>query len=161
MGRGLGLRLSPRPCEVSRTRRLASLMRPCVAVRSIRSARQQLATQRHANLTVTNKNMASFGKILHPRTISMFVVSLACVTLLSACGGSSSETPPPLEPDPHALPARPAAARAKSATPSLNLDDDLEPSAPRARGTWGTGRARTEAPALAPAPPLATDAGLR
>jgi len=66
--------------------------------------------------------------------------------LLPACGGSSSETPPPLEPDPHGFHYLSApATRAESADagtppPSHSLlddDDEVRPKKP-ANSTWGS-----------------------
>ena len=66
--------------------------------------------------------------------------------LLPACGGSSSETPPPLEPDPrgfHYLSTpRPNADNADAGAPAprhslLDDDDDVRPKKP-ANSTWGS-----------------------
>ena len=92
---------------------------------------------------------------------------MACVLsalLLTSCGGSSSETPPPLEPDPSSYrytgPRLPRADddEAQSAPePEAEIDeDDLPPEQkPKpAQPTWGSGRPRS-APvtsATAPAP---------
>jgi hypothetical protein len=87
---------------------------------------------------------------------------LALLLSLAAlgCGGSSSETPPPLEPDPTSgrytgprLPnaADDAAADAAAALgPDANADDAalLRPQRP-ATATWGSGRTPTN-PAAAP-----------
>ena len=78
------------------------------------------------------------------------VFALATLTLLAACGGSSSETPPPLQPDP-------AGFRYASAPPSAIADDKDAGDAPRtifpettapdpkprvpAPPTWGSGGA--------------------
>jgi len=77
-------------------------------------------------------------------------LALGMLAALAACGGSSSETPPPLQPDP-------AGFRYASAAPVRVADDsdggaarssgseatDLDPQ-PRvpARSTWGTGATR-------------------
>jgi len=76
--------------------------------------------------------------------------ALAALAALAACGGSSSETPPPLQPDPVGF-------RYASATPVRIIDDsdagaapsrsseatEVEPQ-PRvpARSTWGSGSAQ-------------------
>jgi hypothetical protein len=72
-------------------------------------------------------------------------LAVACAVgcALAACGGSSSETPPPLQPDPegfhyagvHAAP-REASDGGAAPAPS-DADDDEKPRAP-ARSTWGT-----------------------
>jgi len=79
-----------------------------------------------------------------------FVVRLAvlvtCTVSAVACGGSASETPPPLEPDPHAVP-RVASVRPKS--DGSGASDESSEFAPtrEAPSTWGTGRPRTPLPA--------------
>lgn len=56
------------------------------------------------------------------------------------CGGSASETPPPLEPDPHALPTpRKSAAPEGSAAPAQIPEALPSEEAP---STWGNGRKR-------------------
>jgi hypothetical protein len=70
----------------------------------------------------------------------LFVLTLGSVV---ACGGSASETPPPLEPDPHALPRPREAAKPESAAQGerdepLPLHD--------APSTWGSGRKRAPIP---------------
>lgn len=81
----------------------------------------------------------------------LLVPALLLSLLASGCGGSSSETPPPLEPDPTSLrytgPRMPSA----EATPAPALEpepDDDAPAKPKkpAAGTWGSGK--TPAPAL-------------
>jgi hypothetical protein len=68
--------------------------------------------------------------------------ALALTLALAACGGSSSETPPPLQPDPQGFhyAGVPAAERESSDAgpePVANdADDDQKPHAP-ARATWG------------------------
>jgi hypothetical protein len=63
---------------------------------------------------------------------------------LSACGGSSSETPPPLQPDPKGfhyasapLPPLVADSDAGVAPIANELDEEEKPRAP-ARSTWGS-----------------------
>ena len=63
---------------------------------------------------------------------------------LAACGGSSSETPPPLQPDPQGFryaAAKPTIAEESDAgdAPVVNdaEDDDVKPRVP-ARSTWGS-----------------------
>lgn len=74
------------------------------------------------------------------RTFNVAVLVLP-VALSSACGGSASETPPPLEPDPHAL--RPRAAGAPSSRPTFEPRDEAEElTTPRAPSTWGAGARR-------------------
>jgi hypothetical protein len=148
MGEGFRLRLSSGPFEVSRPAAPAASghAQQCRAVANSVGA-SVAAGEGRADIAGTDTIMASFGKIFHPLAITALLLLVIPVT---ACGGSSSETPPPLEPDPHALPPRPLAAR--PAPPRGASDDDLEPTSPRARGTWGTGRVRAVAPA---------DAGIR
>ncbi|MES1172981.1 MAG: hypothetical protein ABUL62_01540 [Myxococcales bacterium] len=71
------------------------------------------------------------------------VASLALGTL-GACGGSSSETPPPLQPDPKgfhyaSVPPPPAVAEgdAGGVPMASDLEDDEKPRAP-GRATWGS-----------------------
>ena len=67
----------------------------------------------------------------------------ALALLSPACGGSSSETPPPLEPDSrgtHYVSAplpRAGDAAASAPSPALADDDDIKPKNP-ARSTWGS-----------------------
>jgi hypothetical protein len=69
-------------------------------------------------------------------------LAVTCAGALPACGGSSSETPPPLEPDPrgfHYAPALPASADSDAGdtpAPSTPSDDDDKPRA-KANSTWG------------------------
>jgi hypothetical protein len=69
-------------------------------------------------------------------------VLLALAGTQAACGGSSSETPPPLQPDPkgfHYAGAAPLEREASDAGPAPvanDSDDDDKPHAP-ARSTWG------------------------
>lgn len=73
------------------------------------------------------------------------LLALACAQ--AACGGSSSETPPPLQPDPKGfyyagVPATERGASDAGAEPvATDTDDDDKPHAP-ARSTWGTPPAR-------------------
>ncbi len=73
-----------------------------------------------------------------------FVLGVVFAVGLPACGGSSSETPPPLQPDPHGFhyagvtAAAPEASDA-GAEPTANRvdeDDDDKPRVP-AQSTWG------------------------
>lgn len=63
---------------------------------------------------------------------------------VSGCGGSASETPPPLEPDPHALPTIHETPKDKNG-PASDANDNPVP-APTVAPTWGSGR--TRAPVL-------------
>jgi len=80
----------------------------------------------------------------------VLAVAVGVAGTLAACGGSSSETPPPLEPDPrgfHYAPALPPAATesdAGAAPSSRGLDDDDEKPHTKASSTWGA--AKTPAP---------------
>jgi hypothetical protein len=71
---------------------------------------------------------------------------------LAACGGSSSETPPPLEPDPHGFhyasppPVATVESDAGDAPTIFPADDDAK-ARPQADPTWGVKK-----PALDPAP---------
>ena len=79
------------------------------------------------------------------------MLAVAVAGALAACGGSSSETPPPLEPDPrgfHYAPALPPTASesesdAGAAPSSRGFDDDDEKHT-KAGSTWGA--AKTPAP---------------
>jgi hypothetical protein len=71
---------------------------------------------------------------------------LAMAGALAACGGSSSETPPPLQPDPTGfryastpMPREDAsdAGEAPKTIVDDSADDDPKPRAP-AQSTWGT-----------------------
>lgn len=55
-------------------------------------------------------------------------VVTAFVTQLGACGGSSSETPPPLEPDPARLRARPLERAEPAAAGAPRTEATSEPS---------------------------------
>jgi hypothetical protein len=71
------------------------------------------------------------------QTMVLFVFALGAI---NACGGSASETPPPLEPDPHALPRLRQPAKESTAPPGerdepLPLREDVPP-------TWGSGQKR-------------------
>lgn len=101
---------------------------------------------------------------------------LVSLALTVACGGSSSETPPPLEPDPARLLRSPDAAGGASsdaptgAPPGARSDGSgesgsagapprvIQPIAPRRSGppasTWGGPTPRRRAPELAPEPQL-------
>jgi hypothetical protein len=80
------------------------------------------------------------------------VPALLLSLLVSGCGGSSSETPPPLEPDPTSLrytgPRMPSVDATPAPAAVAEPDDDVAPAAPNkpAAGTWGSGK--TPAPAL-------------
>ena len=63
------------------------------------------------------------------------------IGLVTGCGGSASETPPPLEPDPHALPRPREPAKPESTAP-LEGDEAL-PLREEAPSTWGSGRKRS------------------
>ena len=73
-------------------------------------------------------------------------VAVAVSGVLAGCGGSSSETPPPLEPDPrgfHYAPALPATASESDAgaVPSSGgFDDDDEKPHKKASSTWGAAK---------------------
>jgi hypothetical protein len=77
------------------------------------------------------------------------MLALGSIAALAACGGSSSETPPPLQPDPAGFryaPASPAriveesdAGEAPRTIPET-IDAEPKPGGP-ARSTWGSGAA--------------------
>jgi hypothetical protein len=85
---------------------------------------------------------------MHSPAQALWALTLAL--LVPACGGSSSETPPPLEPDPASYlytgPRLPAVTDLPEATlaPDTALDD-AEPAAPSkpAPATWGAGKVPT------------------
>jgi hypothetical protein len=76
------------------------------------------------------------------------------------CGGSSSETPPPLEPDATSSrylgPRLPKAEDASAPPPTPEPDEDDLPAKSHkpAAATWGSGKATPSSPA--PAPSLTT-----
>jgi hypothetical protein len=69
-------------------------------------------------------------------------LGLALALALAACGGSSSETPPPLQPDPIGFHYAGVAAAERDTSDAgaepvaAGSDDDDKPRAP-ARATWG------------------------
>lgn len=67
------------------------------------------------------------------------LVVFACGSLV-ACGGSASETPPPLEPDPHALPRPREAPKPEGTAPQGERDEPLP--LHDAPSTWGSGQKR-------------------
>jgi hypothetical protein len=100
------------------------------------------------------------------------VVAVVTISLLVSCGGSSSETPPPLEPDPEALAGRKPAEASEAAKPAAEQSSgqsegreaspfgieprypgttEAEPKRSRPVQTWG-GNRPTPPPELAPAP---------
>jgi len=93
----------------------------------------------------------------------MRIVSASVMLLLAVgCGGSSSETPPPLEPDPtlgrYTGPRLPTAADDKPLPRSSEAEaEPLEAEQPRrpGRSTWGSGKAApTPAPSLSALPEM-------
>ncbi len=96
------------------------------------------------------------------RTVSRGVgclgAKLVLALLLTGCGGSSSETPPPLEPDPTSYRySGPRIPRAGDPVTAAEPEPEAEsqpaaPSAP-ARSTWGSGVAPKDPKAL-PEPEL-------
>jgi hypothetical protein len=85
-----------------------------------------------------------------------FLASACSALLLSllgfACGGSSSETPPPLEPDPTSLrytgPRFPSAEGTPAPAAAPEPDEDDVPATPKkpAPGTWGSGKTPAPTP---------------
>ena len=79
-----------------------------------------------------------------PMTRYGFVLGVAFALPLAACGGSSSETPPPLQPDPRGFhyagvsAPEPLAsdAGAEPIANGVDEDDEVKPRAP-AQSTWG------------------------
>lgn len=70
------------------------------------------------------------------------VIFMCCVT---SCGGSASETPPPLEPETRALLTTPSTVSDKSKPSNDSLfptmsDDSLEAPRRAAPSTWGRGK---------------------
>jgi hypothetical protein len=82
------------------------------------------------------------------------LVGYFCLLGAVGCGGSSSETPPPLQPDPTSArytgPRFPAAD--DSPPPAVAGDDDYATDLPRkpARATWGSGHAPATASSVPP-----------
>jgi len=83
--------------------------------------------------------------VLVPLASVAFGLAFIALCTLGACGGSSSETPPPLQPDPKGfhyasvpLPPPVAADSDAGAVPmASDLDEELKPKGP-ARSTWGS-----------------------
>lgn len=70
--------------------------------------------------------------------------AVLAATALAGCGGSSSETPPPLQPDPRGFHYGPASAVAVDADdagvlPSSRVSAEHETETTPAHPTWGTG----------------------
>ena len=70
-------------------------------------------------------------------------VALALACTQAACGGSSSETPPPLQPDPKGfhyagVPAKEQETADAGPESVANDSDDDDKPHPPARSTWGT-----------------------
>ncbi len=88
------------------------------------------------------------------RVLCLVGVTSLFSSFLAACGGSSSETPPPRRPDFEVLAATteetppPAKPNAKPAGSALTRDDPEKP-VEKSSGTWGTEPAAPSAP---PAP---------
>ena len=85
--------------------------------------------------------------------------------LVAGCGGSSSETPPPLEPDPtsyrYSGPRLQVLPDATAAEPEPEVDEDDLPATTKkpAAATWGSGRPAPRASAApSAAPPMITPA---
>lgn len=92
------------------------------------------------------------------RRMRFAVLSLLLPLCAVACGGSSSETPPPLQPDPTSArytgprmpnPADDLAAAAPAAAEPAEDDADDRPRKP-AVSTWGSGKVAHPAPAPTP-----------
>jgi hypothetical protein len=77
-----------------------------------------------------------------------------CLSLPAlGCGGSSSETPPPLQPDPTSArytgPRMPSAADdVAAAAPEPEEDDAADQPRRPAAATWGSGKTPTSAPKM-------------
>ncbi|RYZ04104.1 MAG: hypothetical protein EOO73_24775 [Myxococcales bacterium] len=86
------------------------------------------------------------------------------VLLAAGCGGSSSETPPPLEPDPTSArytgPRFPSKDEPVGSAAAPEAQDEEEPALPArpGRSTWGSGRAAPSTPAAAPRPSASASA---
>ena len=87
----------------------------------------------------------------------MFAWALPMLLTSVSCGGSSSETPPPLEPDPTSFrytgPRMPTPAKEEAAAAAVTEPEESAPiAAPAgkaAAGTWGSGKTPpTPAPAV-------------
>jgi hypothetical protein len=81
-----------------------------------------------------------------PRRVAICaaLAAFVCVSF-AACGGSSSETPPPLEPSPHAFTDAPLPAPSAAPTSGSTPFDDVEPTPKPVRETWSRPRARPHA----------------
>jgi hypothetical protein len=93
----------------------------------------------------------------------LFWLSLSAL----GCGGSSSETPPPLQPDPTSArytgPRMPSAADDRAVAPPADPEPGDAAEQPRkpAAGTWGSGKAPASAPKMTSptaAPPTSASA---
>jgi hypothetical protein len=99
----------------------------------------------------------------------LLVPVLALALTATACGGSSSETPPPLEPDPTSgrytgprVSNAPEQAKPEAVTAAPDEDDAPRTPQKPAPGTWGSGKATAPAATPAPAPaPSSEGAGQR
>jgi hypothetical protein len=74
-----------------------------------------------------------------------FLFGAVLSAALAACGGSSSETPPPLQPDPTGFryasaPPAPQAEERDAGEAPTTVDDATDDDKPRvpAKSTWGT-----------------------
>ncbi|HVU03556.1 MAG TPA: hypothetical protein VHE30_17475 [Polyangiaceae bacterium] len=79
-----------------------------------------------------------------------------------SCGGSASETPPPLEPDPSVLHVRQNVAPEKKKAPEADyrgMDDLDEGARPSAPATWGAPSRAHRAPPPPPTARYVSDAG--
>jgi hypothetical protein len=80
------------------------------------------------------------------RALRAFALIVIVSAGFVACGGSASETPPPLEPNPRALiaPPEPSAKSASSAKSRVQLEESETPARPPPE-TWSSSRPRNRA----------------
>ena len=98
-----------------------------------------------------------------PAAVNAPALLVGVALAVSACGGSSSETPPPLEPLPSRISKTMPQTRSSGAprsTLTIGIDETDE-AGPPAPATWGTGAAQSSATTEPRVPMRLPDAGLK
>jgi hypothetical protein len=96
---------------------------------------------------MTSTFSETFHRTAMPHRVTL--VALAIGFAVCSCGGSSSETPPPLEPDQTQIPtASPEPARSATPAPPTDEDEFGKPPQPPAPSTWGSGPSDHKRPPL-------------